>query len=113
MDIGRRIASREVSPVDLTEHMLDRIGRIDPALKSYATVMSEDARETARAAEREIAAGKYRGPLHGVPIAVKDLCFTKGIRTMGGTAVRKDFVPDVDATVVSKLRAPVRCCLGS
>ncbi len=112
VDIGRRIASREVSPVDLTERMLDRIGRIDPALKSYATVMSEDARETARAAEREIAAGKYRGPLHGVPIAVKDLCYTKGIRTMGGTAVRKDFVPDVDATVVSKLRAAGAVLLG-
>ena len=112
MDIGRRIASREVSPVDLTERMLDRIGRIDPALKSYATVMSEDAREAARAAEREIAAGKYRGPLHGVPIAVKDLCYTKGIRTMGGTAVRKDFVPDVDATVVSKLRDAGAVLLG-
>ena len=112
VDIGRRIASRAVSPVDLTERMLDRIGRVDPALKSYATVMSEDARETARAAEREIAAGKYRGPLHGVPIAVKDLCYTKGIRTMGGTAVRKDSVPDVDATVVSKLRAAGAVLLG-
>ena len=112
VDIGRSIASRDVSPVDLTEHMLDRIGRFDPALKSYATVTSEVAREAARAAEREIAAGKYRGPLHGVPIAVKDLCFTKGIRTMGGTAVRKDFVPDVDATVVSKLRDAGAVLLG-
>ncbi len=110
--IGRRIASRAVSPVDLTERMLERIGRIDPALKSYATVMSEDARETARAAEGEIAAGKYRGPLHGVPIAVKDLCYTKGIRTMGGTAVRRDFVPDVDATVVAKLRDAGAVLLG-
>jgi amidase len=112
VDIGRRIASREVSPVDLTERMLDRIGRIDPRLKSYATVMSDEAREGARAAEREIAAGKYRGPLHGVPIAVKDLCYTKGIRTMGGTAVRRDFVPDVDATVVSKLRGAGAVLLG-
>ncbi|MBY0496530.1 MAG: hypothetical protein K2Y23_20170 [Cyanobacteria bacterium] len=71
--------------------MLDRIGRIDPSLKSYAAVMTDEAREAARAAERDIAAGKYRGPLHGVPIAVKDLCFTKGTRTMGGTAVRKDY----------------------
>jgi amidase len=112
VDIGRRIASREVSPVALTERMLDRIRRIDPGLKSYATVMNEGAREAARAAEREIAAGKYRGPLHGVPIAVKDLCYTKGIRTMGGTAVRKDFVPDVDATVVSKLRDAGAVLLG-
>jgi amidase len=111
-DIGRRIASREVSPVDLTERMLDRIGRIDPVLKSYATVMSEEARETARAAERDIAAGKYRGPLHGVPIAVKDLCYTKGVRTMGGTKVRENFVPDVDATVVSRLRDAGAVLLG-
>jgi amidase len=111
-DIGRRIASREVSPVDLTERMLDRIGRIDPVLKSYATVMSEEARETARAAERDIAAGKYRGPLHGVPIAVKDLCYTKGVRTMGGTKVRETFVPDVDATVVSRLRDAGAVLLG-
>ena len=74
--------------------------------------MREEARAAARAAEREIAAGKYRGPLHGVPIAVKDLCYTKGIRTMGGTAVRKDFVPDVDATVVSKLRDAGAVLLG-
>ena len=112
LDIGRRIASRDVSPVDLTERLLDRIGRIDPGLKSYATVMSEGAREAARAAEREIAGGKYRGPLHGVPIAVKDLCYTKGIRTMGGAAVRKDFVPDVDGTVVSKLRDAGAVLLG-
>jgi amidase len=68
---------------------------------------------SARAAEREIAAGKYRGRLHGVPIAVKDLCYTKGVRTMGGTAVRKDFVPDVDATVVSKLRDAGAVLLGN
>jgi amidase len=111
-DLGRRIASREMSPVALTERMLDRIASLDPRLKSYATVMSEEAREMARAAEREIAAGRYRGPLHGVPIAVKDLCYTKGVRTMGGTAVRKDFVPDVDATVVSKLRDAGAVLLG-
>jgi amidase len=112
VDIGRRIASRDVSPVDLTERMLDRIRRIDPGLKGYATVMRAKALEAARAAEREIAAGKYRGPLHGVPIAVKDLCYTKGVRTMGGTPVRKDFVPDVDATVVSKLRDAGAVLLG-
>jgi amidase len=110
--IGQRIASRGISPVELTERMLDRIGRIDPALKSYATLMGEEARASARTAEREIAAGKYRGPLHGVPIAVKDLCYTKGVRTMGGTKVREHFVPDVDATVVSRLRDAGAVLLG-
>lgn len=102
-EIGRLLASRQVSPVALTQHMLDRINDVDPMLKSYATVMAEQALAAARVAEQEIQAGKYRGPLHGVPIAVKDLCYTKGVRTMGGTPVLKNFVPDVDATVVARL----------
>ena len=111
-EIGRLIASRDVSPVELTLRMLDRIKTVDPALNSYATVMAEQAMAAARAAEQEIQAGKYRGPLHGVPIAVKDLCYTKGTRTMGGSAVLIDFVPDVDATVVTKLYAAGAVVLG-
>jgi amidase len=103
-EIARRIAARDVSPVDLTERMLDRIVAVDRSLKSYATVMRDEALATARGAEQEIRAGRYRGPLHGVPVAVKDLCYTKDVRTMGGTTVREDFVLDVDATVVSRLR---------
>src|SRR5262249_42729756 len=75
-EIGRRIAAREVSPVDLAQRMLERIAQVDAVLKSYATVMAERALAEARAAEQEIRGGKYRGPLHGVPIAVKDLCYT-------------------------------------
>lgn len=111
-EVARLIASRDVSPVELTQHMLDRISKVDVTLKSYATVMAEPALAAARSAEQEILAGKYRGPLHGVPIAVKDLCYTKGIRTMGGTAVLKGFVPDVDATVVSRLHDAGAILLG-
>jgi amidase len=111
-EIGRRITSRELSPVDLTERMLERIRKVDGTLKSYATVMAEQALAAAGAAEREIRAGKYRGPLHGVPIAVKDLCYTKGVRTMGGAAVLKDFVPDFDGTVVSRLHDAGAVLLG-
>jgi amidase len=74
--------------------------------------MQDQALADARAAAHEIQAGKYRGPLHGVPIAVKDLCYTKGVRTMGGSAVHRDFVPDFDATVVSRLRAGGAVLLG-
>jgi len=74
--------------------------------------MRDEALASARAADREIRAGRYRGPLHGVPVAVKDLCYTKGVRTMGGTKVREDFVPDVDATVVSRLRDAGAVLLG-
>jgi amidase len=111
-EAARRIASRELSPVRLTQHMLDRIAQVDPVLKSYATVMGEQALADARAAEKEIQSGSYRGGLHGVPIAVKDLCYTKGVRTMGGTAVLRDFVPTFDATVVSRLRAAGAVVLG-
>ena len=111
-EVGRLIAARHISPVDLTQRMLDRIAKVDATLKSYATVMAEQALAAARSAEQEIQAGRYRGPLHGVPIAVKDLCYTKGVRTMGGTPVLRGFVPDVDATVVSRLRDAGAVLLG-
>ena len=111
-EIGRRIESRDLSPIDLTERLLDRIATVDRSLKSYATVMRDEALAAARAADGEIRAGQYRGPLHGVPVAVKDLCYTKGVRTMGGTRVRENFVPDVDATVVSRLRDAGAVLLG-
>jgi len=110
--VARMIQSRALSPVDLTRAMLDRIAKVDPVLKAYATVMPDQAMADARAAARDIAAGRYRGPLHGVPVAVKDLCYTKGVRTMGGTAARRDFIPDYDATVVTKLRGAGAVILG-
>lgn len=111
-ELGQRIAARELSPLEVTRFMLDRIARIDPNYKSYATVMSEQALGDARVAEEEIQAGRRRSPLHGVPIAIKDLCYTKGVRTMGGCGAFRDFVPDVDGTVVAKLRAAGAVILG-
>jgi len=111
-ELALQLQSRALSPVDVTRHLLDRIAKIDGYLKSYATLTPEQALADSRTAERDIRAGKYRGPLHGVPIGIKDLCYTKGIRTMGGTAVRKDFVPSFDATVVSRLRDAGAIVLG-
>ncbi len=82
--VARLIRSREISPLELTEYMLARIESVDQQLLSYATVTADHAMDAARKAEREINGGQYRGPLHGIPIAVKDLCYTRGIRTMGG-----------------------------
>lgn len=109
-EMGRRIASGQISPVTITQQTLARIARVDPVLKSYATLMADQALADARAAE--IGAGTYRGPLHGMPIGVKDLCYTKGVRTMGGTAVLRDFIPTFDATLVTKLRAAGAVILG-
>jgi amidase len=111
-EAARRIATRELSPVDLTRDMLARIAAVDPVLKSYATVMADSAMAEAQTAAGEIAAGRYRGPLHGIPIGVKDLCWTKGVRTMGGLAVRRSFTPREDATVVVRLRRAGAVVLG-
>ncbi len=110
--IAPLIASGELSPLELTEHMLSRIATVDSQLLSYATVIEEQAISAAMAAELEIRAGKYRGPLHGIPIAVKDLCFTEGISTMGGLKVLQDFMPSYDATVVTKLQDAGAILLG-
>ena len=112
LDVATRIQARELSPIDLTRTLLDRIAKIDSKLKSYATVMAEHALDAAQRATSEIQHGNYRGPLHGIPVAVKDFCYTKGVRTMGGTRVYSDFVPDHDATVVSKLTASGAILLG-
>ncbi len=110
--VARLIRSREISPLELTEYMLARIESVDQQLLSYATVTADHAMDAARKAEREINGGQYRGPLHGIPIAVKDLCYTRGIRTMGGLEVLRDFVPTYDATVVTRLEAAGAVLLG-
>lgn len=112
LQVARRVREREISPVELTRHMLDRIAAVDPRLHAYVTVTPEPALEAARVAEREIAGGRYRGPLHGVPIAVKDLCFTQGVPTTAGSGVFRDFVPDFDSTVVTRLEAAGAVLLG-
>ncbi len=106
------LRSRQLSPVELTEKLLKRIEDLDGHLKGYGTLMADHAMGAARVAESEIALGEYRGLLHGVPVAVKDLCFTKGVRTMGGTKVLADHVPDFDATVVTRLEAAGAVLLG-
>ena len=112
IEIAGLIESRELSPVEVTSAMLERIDALDGHLKSYATVMADHALQSARRAESEIAAGEYRGPLHGIPIAVKDLCFTRGVRTMGGAKVYADHVPEFDSTVVERLEAAGAVLLG-
>ena len=111
-EIAALIEARELSPTEATRASLERIDALDGRLKSYATVMADHAIEAARRAESEIAAGEYRGPLHGVPIAVKDLCFTDGVRTMGGSKVYADHVPGFDSTVVARLESAGAVLLG-
>ena len=111
-ELSQSIERREISPVEVTTAQLERIEKLDGKLKSYATVMADHAMAEAREAEAEIAAGRYRGVLHGIPVAVKDLCYTAGVATMGGTAVLEDHVPAHDATVVQRLRDAGAVLLG-
>src|SRR5690349_5064633 len=103
-DVAALIRSKGISPVELTEATLVRIGERNPKLNALWTVTAELALAHARAAETEIARGDYRGPLHGVPVVVKDLIYTRGIRTTMGSKIFQNFEPDYDATVVEKLR---------
>jgi len=112
VDVSQRIRTQQFSSVEVTRAMLERISNCDGQLGSYATVTPEVALRAAAEADREIDSGGCRGVLHGVPIAVKDLCNTEGIVTAAGTAIYRDFVPQRDATVVSRLKAAGAVLLG-
>jgi aspartyl-tRNA(Asn)/glutamyl-tRNA(Gln) amidotransferase subunit A len=106
------IRSRKLSPVELTDAYLRRIEEINPRINAYVTVTRDRARADARRAADEIAKGGYKGPLHGIPIAHKDLYATAGIRTTAGSKVLGDWIPDKDAAVVRKLAQSGSVLLG-
>ncbi|KXF56755.1 amidase [Rhodococcus sp. SC4] len=106
------ISRRELSPVELIDSALDHLDRVDPHLSAFVTVTADAARREAAIAESEIAAGRYRGPLHGIPIAIKDLFDTAGVLTTSSSAVRATHVPDRDATAVRKLQSAGAISLG-
>jgi amidase len=111
-EVARRLKARKLSSVETTQAILDRIDKLDPRLKSYATLTADRALADAAARDVETAAGKSRGPLHGVPIAVKDLCNTADIPTAAGMAIHRTNVPARDATVVARLKAAGAVILG-
>jgi aspartyl-tRNA(Asn)/glutamyl-tRNA(Gln) amidotransferase subunit A len=97
------IERRELSPVALTRAFLDRIAAIDPQLNAYLLVTADEALDQARIAEAEIMAGNYRGPMHGIPFALKDIYCTAGVRTTSRSRTRANYVPEFDATTVAML----------
>ena len=111
-ETASRIWNDALSPVDVVQAYLDRIDQYDARYKAYQTVFREEALNAARQAEQDIRSGHYRGPLHGIPIGVKDLVYTKGGRTTAGSLVMADFVPDFDATIIEKLQAAGAIILG-
>jgi aspartyl-tRNA(Asn)/glutamyl-tRNA(Gln) amidotransferase subunit A len=109
---SQAVQTKEVSPVDLTEACLARIEKLDSRLKAYITVTAESAMEEAHRAEKEIARGEWKGPLHGIPLAVKDLAETAGVRTTAASAVLQHYTPSEDAEVVRRLRQAGAVLLG-
>jgi aspartyl-tRNA(Asn)/glutamyl-tRNA(Gln) amidotransferase subunit A len=111
-ELGMRIRSKQISPVELTESYLARSGRLGPKLNAYVTITHELALQQARAAEKEIAAGKYRGPLHGIPYAAKDLLAVKGYPTTWGAKPYANQMFDYNATVIERLNAAGAVLIG-
>lgn len=111
-EVAALLRSSDLSSVQVTTAMLDRIERLDGRLNAFITVTADQALEQARRADSELEAGQDRGPLHGIPVAVKDLFATAGILTTGGSKYYEDWVPDSDAAAVSKLDAAGAVMLG-
>jgi aspartyl-tRNA(Asn)/glutamyl-tRNA(Gln) amidotransferase subunit A len=111
-DLGRLIATKQVSPVEVVRAHLDRIAAVDSKLRAFITVCADSALESARAAEADLMAGRVVGRLHGVPWAPKDLYSTRGVRTTGGSKILADSVPSEDSTVVARLARAGAILLG-
>src|SRR3984893_11014113 len=111
-DAGAALRSRKVSCVELVEESLSTVARLNPKLNAFITVTADAARERARGLDRELSGGHDRGPMHGIPIAHKDLIYTKGVRTTSGSKLFENEVPDHDAAVVQKLEAAGAITVG-
>ena len=111
-ELSELIRTREVSPVEATSAYLDRIDSLNFKFNSYLTICRHEALAAAAEAEQAIATGNYIGPMHGIPVAVKDQLWTKGIRTTAGSRIMADFIPDEDATAVANLRKAGAVVLG-
>jgi aspartyl-tRNA(Asn)/glutamyl-tRNA(Gln) amidotransferase subunit A len=112
VSVASLIRQRAISPVDVTRSALERIERVDPRLRAFITVTRDTALEAARVAEHEILHGTYRGPLHGMPLGLKDVIATRGVRTTSGSKLFADSVPDHDAAVTERLRAAGAVLVG-
>jgi amidase len=106
------VRKKKLSPVELVSILLARIERFNPQLNAYLTITAEQALASARKAEAEVLRGRWRGPLHGIPVSLKDNIWTRGVRTTAGAKILKDFVPERDAAVVRRLRRAGAIVLG-
>ena len=111
-ELSKLVEKRAVSPVEIIEAHFQRIDSLEPTLNSFITLLPEQALAVARRAEEQISAGKYRGPLHGIPFALKDLYYTRGVRTTSGTRVFDGYLPDFDCTIATRFQEAGAILLG-
>ena len=111
-DLSKLVQSKEISPVEIIEAHLTRIDATEPVLNSFITLLADQARKSARQAEKDIQAGRYKGPLHGIPVALKDLYNTGGVRTTSGSRIFDTFIPAEDCTVAAKFHQAGAILLG-
>ena len=111
-DLSKLVQSKEISPVEIIEAHLTRIDATEPVLNSFITLLADQARKSARQAEKDIQAGRYKGPLHGIPVALKDLYNTGGVRTTSGSRIFDTFIPTEDCTVAAKFHQAGAILLG-
>ncbi|MDT7563350.1 MAG: aspartyl-tRNA(Asn)/glutamyl-tRNA(Gln) amidotransferase subunit, partial [Pseudonocardiales bacterium] len=109
---AEKIKAKELSPVELTASVLARIDAVEDKITAFATLTPDLATKAAERAEAEIAAGNYRGPLHGIPVGIKDLYETAGVATTSSSKVRADYIPTLDSAVVEKLFAAGSVMVG-
>lgn len=110
--LSQRIKKKELSLLDLVNESLTKIAEENPKNNSFITIAEEESVLAAQQLEKEVMSGKVRGPLHGIPIAAKDLIYTKNIRTTMGSKVYENFIPTVDATVIQKLKQAGAIIIG-
>jgi len=111
-DLSRAIAAREIASLDAVSATLERLERLEGKLNAFITVLREQALTEAKKADEEIAHGQYRGPLHGIPVTIKDMFETAGILTSGGSKILKDWLPDTDSALVERLHAAGAIIIG-
>ena len=111
--LSKLIASREISCLEVLDATVERIEKLNPKLNAFITILDQSARREAKHADSLIKQGKYLGPLHGIPISLKDLIYVKGVRSTSGSKILADFVPDYDSTVTRKLRRAGAIIVGT
>ena len=111
-ELSRLVASKELSPVEIIDAHLERIEATEGVLNSFITLLPEQAREAARRAEAQVQRGNYLGPLHGIPVGLKDLFNTAGVRTTSGSRIFDTFVPEQDCTVAARFQQAGAILLG-